>query len=131
MKKRAMLSASATMLAVVITFVTAFITAPAELRAQCNSIEVTNNSDCSFTICAGTPSNPNCRTIPADTTVFISFPSNLPPSGVFNSCGQFITFPGNGCIEQIPIGTGCCVRICFNRVNCTITVTKVANHCTC
>lgn len=102
-----------------------------ELRAQCNTIAVTNNTDCSLTVCSNPPANPDCFTIPGDTTITIAPNQNNPIAGVRDFCGNFILFPNDGCIPLVKLGTGCCARVCFDRTNCTITATKVANGCDC
>ncbi len=131
MRERTAPSAPATLLAAIVLMVACVIFGANELRAQCNSVTVTNNTECPFTICAGPPSNRTCFPIPANGSTIISIPANVQLSGIINACNKFIRFPNTGCIDQTQIGPTCCVKICLDRVACTVTVTKVANQCPC
>lgn len=121
----------ASMLAVIVMFAISALIVP-ELRAQpCNSILVRNPSGCSITLCADPPSNPNCFVVGANTDQYITPNQNNPIRGVYDYCGNFILFPNDGCIDAIQIGPDCCVKVCFDRANCRIIVTPLANGCPC
>lgn len=121
----------ASLLAVIVMFAISALVSP-ELRAQtCNTILVKNPTGCSITLCAVPPGNPNCISVGANTEQYITPQQNNPIVGVYDHCGNFVRFPNTGCIDEIQIGANCCVKVCFDKVNCTITVTTVQNGCIC
>lgn len=115
-------------------FTLLFAAATHDAKAACDSLTVTNNTNCdvAFSVrCpAGTILGPVA--VPANSSVVYHLPAACHPFQVrVGVCGAQTLVPDNGCIEPVKVGGNCCAKVCYDAVNCTVTFTPVAGPCPC
>ncbi len=101
-----------------------------ELRAQCNTYQVTNTALCAVRIVVGPTTTPTVYIVPAGASISITPPPGASFLGIINACGSITSFT-NSCTTSVFSDFGCCVFACLNTAACTITITPAPSPCRC
>lgn len=98
----------------------------------CTAVTVYNFSNCDLNFCLQTSSGKICTFIPitwppAPGTV-VSIPAGATVTGVFDYLNGVHPFAPN-CTSLFQISATCCADVCYDPVNCIITITRGPANC--
>ncbi|HVZ37902.1 MAG TPA: hypothetical protein VHI13_01395 [Candidatus Kapabacteria bacterium] len=104
---------------------------PQTARAQCDSLTISNNTDCAVTVCfANVPGNPVCVGIPAHTMKTVAVQQGAVPA-IQTPCGTFAAPAEGGCVQGLRISNTCCVDLCYHPSPCFVSIEPSVVQCRC
>lgn len=118
---------------IAVMFTLLFAAATHDTKAACDSLTVINNTDCDVAFSVRCPGGTilGPALVAANSSVVFQLPAACHPFQVrVGVCGAQTLVPDNGCIEPVKTG-GCCAKVCYDAINCTVTFTPVDEPCPC